>query len=135
MGTLNKVLLIGNLGKDPEIRNLENGATVAHFSIATTETYKNKSGTWQDQTEWHNIVAWRGLAERSEKYLKKGMQVHIEGRIKTRNWEDKEGKKHYQTEIQADDIILLGKMDNSKKGSSSTFPIATEAKQGSDLPF
>ncbi|MBX7183050.1 MAG: single-stranded DNA-binding protein [Bacteroidia bacterium] len=134
MGSLNKVLLIGNLGKDPEIRNLENGATVAHFSIATTEYYKDKSGNRQDQTEWHNIVAWRNLAELSEKYLKKGMQVHIEGRIKSRNWEDKEGKKHYQTEILADDIIFLDKMENSK-GSSKTFPVATESKQGGDLPF
>ena len=86
-GSVNKVILVGNLGKDPEIRHLENGATVANFSIATSENYKDrKTGEKVSQTEWHNIVAWRGLAEIAEKYLKKGQKVYIEGKLKTRTW-------------------------------------------------
>ena len=92
MAGVNKVILVGNLGKDPEVRHLENGAAVANFSVATTESYKDRNtGERRDQTEWHNVVLWRGLAEVAEKYLKKGSQVYIEGKIRTRSWEDKEG--------------------------------------------
>ena len=89
MAGVNKVILVGNLGKDPEVRYLDNGVAVANFSLATTENYKNKAGERVSQTEWHNIVLWRGLAEVAEKYLKKGASVYIEGKIKTRKWEDK----------------------------------------------
>ncbi|MCD4745879.1 MAG: single-stranded DNA-binding protein [Bacteroidales bacterium] len=108
MSGINKVILIGNLGKDPEIRRLESGVAVAKFSLATSESYKNREGNRIDQTEWHNIVLWRGLAEVAEKYLTKGKQVYIEGRIKTRSWEDKDGNKRYTTEIIGDNMTMLG---------------------------
>ena len=91
MAGVNKVILVGNLGKDPEVRHLEGGAAVANFPLATTETYKDKNGNRNEQTEWHNIVVWRGLAEVAEKYLKKGMTIYIEGKLRTRSWDDKEG--------------------------------------------
>lgn len=113
MAGVNKAILIGNLGKDPEVRYLESGIPVANFSIATTESYKDKSGNRVDQTEWHNIVLWRGLAEVAEKYLKKGMQIYVEGKIKTRSWDDKEGVKRYTTEIVGDNMTIL-----TRKGES-----------------
>ncbi|MFM2019038.1 MAG: hypothetical protein RL007_2694, partial [Bacteroidota bacterium] len=99
MAGVNKVILIGNLGKDPEVRYLEGGIAVANFPVATTETFRDKMGNKQEQTEWHQIVLWRKLAEVAEKYLRKGQQVYIEGKIRSRNWEDKEGNKRYTTEI------------------------------------
>ena len=108
MASVNRVILIGNLGKDPEIRHLEGGVSVARFPIATSETYKDKTGSKQERTEWHNIVAWRGLAEVAEKYLKKGQSVYIEGRIRTNNYQDKDGIQRYSTEIQADSMTMLG---------------------------
>ena len=111
---VNKVILIGNLGKDPEVRHLDNGATVANFSIATTESYKDRNtGQRVDQTEWHNIVLWRGLAEVAEKYLKKGDSVFIEGKLRTRSWE-KDGVTRYTTEVVGDQITMLG----NKRGGS-----------------
>ena len=108
-GSVNKVILVGNLGKDPEIRHLENGATVANFSIATSENYKDrKTGEKVSQTEWHNIVAWRGLAEIAEKYLKKGQKVYIEGKLKTRSWQDQNGNNRYSTEVITDNLTMLG---------------------------
>ena len=107
MAGVNKVILIGNLGKDPEVRHLESGAVVANFPIATSETYKDrKTGEKITQTEWHNIVIWRGLAEVAEKYLKKGNSVYIEGKLRTRSWDDKEGNKRYTTEIVADNMTM-----------------------------
>ena len=118
-GSVNKVILIGNLGKDPEVRHLENGAAVANFSIATSENYKDrKTGEKVSQTEWHNIVAWRGLAEIAEKYLKKGAKVYIEGKLKTRTWQDKEGNNRYSTEVITDSLTMLGSTGESM-GSSS----------------
>lgn len=111
--SINKVLLIGNVGKDPDIRHLENGAVVASFSLATTERFKDKTGAVQDQTEWHNIVCWRNLAEIVEKYVTKGSQVYIEGKIRTRSWTDQTGQKRYTTEIIADNLQLLGKKGDS----------------------
>ena len=109
-GSVNKVILIGNLGRDPEVRHLENGAVVANFPIATSETYKDRnSGERVSQTEWHNIVVWRGLAEVAEKYLKKGNSVYIEGKLKTRNWEDKDGNKRYVTEVVCNELLMLSK--------------------------
>ena len=114
-GSINKVILIGNLGKDPEVRHLENGACVANFSIATSENYKDrKTGEKVSQTEWHNIVVWRGLAEITEKYLKKGHKVYIEGKLKTRSWKDQEGNNRYTTEVIADNLTMLGKSQENK---------------------
>lgn len=109
MGSLNKATIIGNLGKDPEVRAIPNGAKVANFSIATTESYTGKDGNKVDKTEWHNIVMWRGLAEVAEKYLKKGSQVYVEGRLQTRSWDDQNGQKRYTTEIVADNMVMLGR--------------------------
>lgn len=109
MGSLNKATLIGNLGKDPEVRAIPSGAKVANFSIATTENYTGKDGVKVDKTEWHNIVMWRGLAEVAEKYLRKGSQVYIEGRLQTRSWDDQNGQKRYTTEIVADNMVMLGR--------------------------
>ena len=107
MAGVNKVILVGNLGKDPEVRYLDSGVAVANFSLATTENYKNKQGEKVSQTEWHNIVLWRGLAEVAEKWLKKGSSVYIEGKIRTNKWEDKEGNTRYNTEILADNMTML----------------------------
>jgi len=108
MAGVNKVILIGNLGKDPEVRHLESGVAVANFSIATTETYKDRNtGERKDVTEWHNIVLWRGLAEVAEKYLKKGSQVYVEGKLRTRSWE-KDGVTRYTTEVVGDTMTMLG---------------------------
>lgn len=107
-GSINKVILIGNLGKDPEVRKLENGATLARFSVATSESYVDKTtGEKRVNTEWHNITVWRGLAEVAEKYLKKGHKVYIEGKLKTRNWQDETGNTRYATDIIADNMTML----------------------------
>ena len=118
MAGINKVILIGNLGKDPEVRYLEGGSAVANFSLATTESYKDKTGKRIDQTEWHNIVVWRGLAEVAEKYLKKGMQIYLEGKIRSRTWDDKEGNKRYTTEIVGDSFTILGKKEENQSRDS-----------------
>lgn len=115
--SVNKVILLGNLGKDPEVHHLESGAVTAKFSLATSETYKNKSGEKVTATEWHNIVLWRGLAEVAEKYLKKGSQIYIEGRIRSRSWDDKDGVKRYITEIEGTVLKMLGKKDSSQSDS------------------
>ncbi|NUO03387.1 MAG: single-stranded DNA-binding protein [Saprospiraceae bacterium] len=114
---VNKVILIGNLGRDPEVRRLENGAVVAKFTIATNESYKDKNGDWQDQTEWHNVVVWRNLAERAEAQLKKGMPVYIEGKLTHRSWKDQDGNDRYITEVVANYFRSL-----AKKESSGYFP-------------
>lgn len=103
------MMLIGNLGKDPDMQFLEGNIAVAKFSLATTETYKDRSGKLISQTEWHTVVLWRGLAELAQKYLHKGSLVYIEGRLKTRSWEDKEGNKKFATEIVGDNLIMLDK--------------------------
>lgn len=143
---INKVILAGNLGKDPEVRHLEGGAVVANFPLATTEYYKDKNGNKVEQTEWHNIVLWRAQAEYAEKYLKKGFTILVEGKLKTRAWEDKDKNKRYTTEIYGDSItILIGnRRDESNttqvqqpatntdsSGSNST----TSATAADDLPF
>ena len=110
---INKVTLIGNLGKDPEIRRLESGTSVGKFSLATNESYKDKNGEWQDQTDWHDIVAWRYLAEKAERDFKKGKLVYIEGRLTTRKWQDKDGNNRYTTEVVARTANLLEKKENS----------------------
>ena len=132
MAGVNKVILVGNLGKDPEVRYLDNGVAVANFSLATTENYKNKEGERVSQTEWHNVVLWRGLAEVAEKYLKKGASVYIEGKIKTRKWEDKEGITRYSTEVLGDNMTMLG----GKPSSENTIDQASQSDDPKDdLPF
>lgn len=115
-GSVNKVILIGNLGKDPEVRHLENGAVVANFSIATSEVYTDKStGEKKEITDWHDIVVWRGLAEVAEKYLKKGYKVYVEGKLKKRSWQDKENITRYTTEIIADELNILSRPEGGDK--------------------
>jgi single-strand DNA-binding protein len=121
--SVNKVILIGNLGKDPEVRHLESGVGVANFSIATSETYKDrKTGERVSQTEWHNVVLWRGLADVAEKYLKKGDKIYIEGKLKTRTWQDQQGNNRYTTEIVADNLTMLGKSNDKSAVSNDAVP-------------
>ncbi|MFI5252304.1 MAG: single-stranded DNA-binding protein [Bacteroidota bacterium] len=130
--SLNKVTLIGNLGKDPELSYTASGIAVAKFSIATGERWKDDGGNFQERTEWHNIVAWRKLAEICGQYLKKGSKVYLEGKLQTRSWDDKNtGVKRYTTEIVADDLIML----DSKGASEGTYTAASEtaAAPGPDI--
>jgi single-strand DNA-binding protein len=110
-------MLIGNLGKDPDMQFLEGNIGVAKFSLATTETYKDRSGKLISQTEWHTVVLWRGLAELAQKYLHRGSLVYIEGRLKTRSWEDKEGNKKFATEVVGDNLIMLDKRSDGTHGA------------------
>ncbi len=142
MSGVNKVILLGNLGKDPEIRNLESGAKVATFSLATNRSYKGQDGKRIEETEWHNIVLWGSLADLAEKFLTKGRQVFIEGRIKTRQWDDKEGVKRYTTEIVGESMTFVGgrdQRDDVPPPSDQDYTPAstgkTEADEGDDLPF
>jgi single-strand DNA-binding protein len=122
MGSLNKVMLIGNLGKDPEVRAIPSGAKVANFSIATTESYMDKNTNQKvEKTEWHNIVMWRGLAEIAEKYLRKGSQIYVEGRLQTRSWDDQNGQKRYTTEVIVDQMQMLGSPRNRERGEGGGF--------------
>ncbi|MEZ7878242.1 MAG: single-stranded DNA-binding protein [Flavobacteriales bacterium] len=149
MAGINKVILIGNLGRDPEMRYTPNSIAVCSFSVATSETYKDKnSGERITQTEWHNIVLWRGLAETSEKYLRKGSKVYLEGKLKTRKWDDNQGITRYSTEIVADVMQMLDKKVTDTPGSfvsetpevkkvvepSISSEMGEEIK-GGDLPF
>jgi single-strand DNA-binding protein len=108
MRGVNKVILVGNLGRDPEVRYTKDGTAVANLNLATTETWNDGQGQRQERTEWHKVVAWGKLAEIAKEYLGKGKQVYIEGRLQTRSWEDKEGVKRYTTEIRADQMVMLG---------------------------
>ena len=119
--SINKVILVGNVGKDPEIRYLDSGVAVANFPFATSETYKNKQGEKVTNTEWHNIVMWRGLAEVVEKYVNKGSQLYIEGKIRTRTYDDRDGNKRYITEIIGDNMQMLG-----RKSDRSSIPPPSE---------
>src|SRR5262245_18908240 len=119
--SVNKVILIGNLDKDPEVKYTPSGTPVAKFSLATNERYKDKGGEWQDRTEWHNIVAWQRLAEIVGEYVKKGSKIYIEGRLQTSSWEDKQsGEKKYRTEIVAQDLVLLsGRSEGDSEGRAT----------------
>ena len=126
MSGVNKVILVGRLGKEPEVRNLDNGATVANFTIATSESYKDKTtGEKKEITEWHNIVLWRGLAEIAQKYLHKGDLIYIEGKLRTRSWE-KEGVTRYSTEVVADNMTMLGSRGGGGGNSSGDSSRGTE---------
>lgn len=148
MAGVNKVILIGNLGADPEVRHLQNGASVANFRIATSETYKDKqTGEKREQTEWHSIVAWRGLAEITERYLRKGSKVYVEGKLRTRQWQDKDGNTRYTTEIHADEMTMLDRaagegMSAAPRPAQASAPAASvsapqpaAAGDEDDLPF
>lgn len=148
MSGVNKVILVGRLGKDPEVRHLENGATVANFSIATSETYKDRqTGERREQTEWHNVVLWRGLAEVAEKYVKKGDMIYVEGKLRTRSWE-KDGITRYTTEVVGDNMTMLGGGGGSSQNQGGDYssqqqsqpaaaPMANTAASDAtdDLPF
>lgn len=150
MSGINKVILVGHLGKDPEVRHLDGGVTVASFPLATSETY-NKDGRKIEQTEWHNIVMWRGLADIASKYLQKGKLVYIEGKLRTRHFEDKEGHKKYTTEIVAENFTMLGRKTDFENGNAngdgnstssqdaakqeSPVDFSAEAQADDDLPF
>lgn len=136
MSSVNKVILVGNLGKDPEVRHLENGRVRTIFSLATNETYKNKEGEKVNNTEWHNIVLWTPLAEIAEKYLTKGKQVYIEGRISTRSYEDKEGNIKYITEVVGQNLTLLGSRNSLHEPTASAQqPNEAHHTEVDDLPF
>jgi len=136
-------MLIGNLGKDPDVQVLEGNIAVAKFPLATTETFKDRGGKLVSQTEWHTVVLWRGLAELAQKYLHKGSLVYIEGRLRTRNWDDKEGHRKFATEVVGDNLIMLDKRTDGTThtdsthsenlGSHETPPADTDVSQ--DLPY
>ncbi|RYD74803.1 MAG: single-stranded DNA-binding protein [Sphingobacteriales bacterium] len=145
MSGINKVILVGHLGKDPEVRHLDGGVTVASFPLATSETY-NKDGKRVEQTEWHNIVLWRGLAEVASKYLQKGKLVYIEGKLRTRSFEDKEKVKKYVTEIVAENFTMLGRKSDFEQSPTAAVSQNAESKiqdeytigpsdENGDLPF
>src|SRR5437016_10809719 len=120
--SLNKVMLIGNLGKDPEVKFIPGGTAVAKFSLATNERFKDKGGEWQDRTEWHSLVAWQRLAEIVGEYVKKGSKVYIEGRLQTSSWEDKQsGEKKYRTEIVVQELVLLSGRGEGSGGGGGDF--------------
>jgi single-strand DNA-binding protein len=151
--SLNKVMLIGNVGRDPEVRHLSGDSSVARFPLATSEKFKNRNGELQEQTEWHNVVCWRGLAELSEKYIRKGSRLYIEGRIRTNSWTDKNTEeKKYSTEIIADSLIFLDSKpqnspynspgntsrpagDNPETNNNSTLDNSDNSESIDDLPF
>jgi single-strand DNA-binding protein len=116
--SVNKVILLGNVGKDPEIRSTPGGTMVASFSLATSDRYQDQQGNWQDRTEWHNLVAFKRTAEIIRDYVKKGSKLYVEGRIQTRSWDDKEGAKHYKTEIIINDLSLLSGREEGSGGYS-----------------
>jgi single-strand DNA-binding protein len=133
-GTVNKVILIGNLGKDPEIRRLENGAIVASFSIATSESFTDKnSGEKKEITDWHDIVLWRGLAEIAEKYIRKGTKIYVEGKLKKRSWQDKEGNTKYNTEVIGEELTILSRLEISDKTAAPYISSGTP-NLPSDMP-
>lgn len=144
MAGVNKVILVGNLGKDPEVRHLESGRAVANFTLATGEVYKNKNGEKVTHTEWHNIVMWSPLAEIAEKYLRKGRSVYLEGKLQTRTYDDKDGNRKYMTEIVVQNLNMLGsKNDGDTDSNSNDYSKNNSADEGvpayneetDDLPF
>jgi single-strand DNA-binding protein len=143
--SVNKVILIGRLGKDPEVRKINATTTVCNFPLATNESYKNQDGTYTEQTEWHNIVMWRGVAERAERILKKGSSIFVEGKLRTRSWEDKENNKRYTTEIVVENFQLLDKRESTNTQNTGEQKSNTDQTSGTetiaeptfddDLPF
>ena len=135
-GSVNKVILIGNLGRDPEVRHLENGAVVANFSIATSESYRDRNtNELREQTEWHNIVVWRGLAEVVSKYVFKGTKVYIEGKLRSRSYQDKENITRYTTEIVADNLTILTPRSENQQMGSNRAPYSNEGTPAAPQPM
>jgi single-strand DNA-binding protein len=141
MGSVNKVILIGNLGKDPELRTTPQGTSLARFSVATTTVWKDSSGAKQEKTEWHDVVAWERLAQICGEYLHKGKQVYVEGSLQTRSWEDQNGQKRYKTEIKANNVVMLGARDASRavaapgSGPREVSEVAEAPAYDDDVPF
>lgn len=144
MASLNKVMLIGNLGKDPEVRFTASGQAVASFSLATSEKFKGKSGEWEERTEWHNITLWGKLAEIAGEYLSKGKTIYVEGRLQTRKWQDKSGNDRYTTDIVGDKMQMLsakgersggGDTSSSPKSGGSSSSYEEPPFQDDDIPF
>lgn len=138
--SVNKVILVGRLGKDPETKTTNAGVAMSRFSIATDESWKDQNGEQQQRTEWHNIVAWRRLAEICGQYLTKGKLVYVEGRLQTRSWEDPEGNKRYTTEIQADKMVMLsGEKSNSESETlpkdTAVFEVKSSTSDLGEVPF
>ncbi len=133
MASVNKVILIGNLGKDPEIRTTPQGTSLARFSLATTSTWKDASGAKQERTEWHDIVAWEKLAQICGEYLHKGKMVYVEGSLQTRSWEDQNGQKRYKTEVKASNVVMLSRREDGARASASAAP-AREVADASEAP-
>lgn len=132
MSGVNKVILVGHLGKDPEVRHLDGNVTVASFPLATSESY-NKDGRRIEQTEWHNIVMWRGLADVASKYLQKGKLVYIEGKLRTRSFEDKEGHKKYSTEVVAENFTMLGRKSDFENTSAESTGNSVKSEESADF--
>jgi len=136
MAGVNRVILIGNLGREPEIRSFEGGVKKASFPLATTETYRNREGERTEHTEWHNLILWRGLAEIAEKYLHKGSSIYVEGRIRSRSWEDPSGQKKYITEVEVLNMVMLGGKRDEGNGASAQPPEVDSGEVSEDdLPF
>jgi single-strand DNA-binding protein len=134
-GSINKVILVGHLGRDPEVRYTPNGDAVAEVSLATTETFKNRDGKKEDRTEWHNLIIWRGQAEFAKEWLKKGQLVYVEGRLQTRQWEDKEGQKRSKTEIQVEQITMLGSSGRGREKDLSESEAPSAPSPDDEIPF
>lgn len=134
-GSVNKVILLGYIGSDAELRYTQGGAPIGNFSMATTEVWHDKSGTRQEKTEWHRVVVWGKVAESLNDYLKKGKQVYIEGRLQTRRWDDKDGNKRYTTEIRSDRIVLLGGGSHATRDSVPETTPADHEPAEDDIPF
>jgi single-strand DNA-binding protein len=133
MGSVNKVILIGNLGKDPELRTTPQGTSLARFSVATTSVWKDSSGAKKEKTEWHDVVAWERLAQICGEYLHKGKQVYVEGSLQTRSWEDQNGQKRYKTEIKANNVVMLGSRDASRAGAGAGADAAPGPREVSEV--
>jgi single-strand DNA-binding protein len=139
MGSVNKVILVGNLGKDAELRYTPGGTAVATLRLATTDRFKDKDGQWKEQTEWHTVVIWDKTAESLAEYLRKGKQIYVEGRLQTRSWDDREGKKRYSTEIRGDRLVLLGgrgpQAEREEPASAAEPARETAEITDDDIPF
>ncbi len=139
MAGVNKVIIVGNVGRDPEVRFTKNGTAVATFSVATSERFKDRDGQQQERTEWHRVVAWAQLADICGKYLRKGKQVYIEGRLQTRDWEDKDGHKRYTTEVIANVMQMLGRREDGDSsgygGGDDSYSRGSSSGGGGDSPM
>lgn len=136
---INKIILIGNVGKDPDFKVLDSGTSVANFSLATSESYKDKNGEWQTLTEWHDVICWRSLADRAQTQIKKGVSIYVEGKLTHRTWEDQDGNKRRNSEVVASYFRVLTKRDEQQQTESEHQPVTEHSANGGqendDLPF